>query len=122
MLNNTNVAVTRIANDLILGGYTGIEFRSSTTSIGLQTVRMKIDGSTGNVGIGTTAPSTELDVEGTIKHKVYIVSTLPNAATVGAGTRAFVSDADTPTFLSAVVGSGSTFCPVHSDGTNWIVG
>jgi len=53
------------------------------------------------------------------------VGALTAAATVGAGTKAFVTDS-TSTLGShhgqIVVGGGSNFVPVFSDGTNWIVG
>jgi len=53
------------------------------------------------------------------------VGALTAAATVGAGTKAFVTDS-TSTLSShhgqAVVGGGTNFVPVFSDGTNWIVG
>ena len=53
------------------------------------------------------------------------VGALTAAATVGAGTKAFVTDSANT--LSShhgqtVVGGGSNFVPVFSDGTNWIVG
>jgi len=53
------------------------------------------------------------------------VGALTAAATVGAGARAFVTDSAST--LSShhgqtVVGGGSNFVPVFSDGTNWIVG
>lgn len=51
-----------------------------------------------------------------------IVSSLPSAATAGAGAREFVTDATAPVFGSAVVGSGTVKTPVYSDGTTWIVG
>ena len=47
---------------------------------------------------------------------------LPSAAGSGVGARAFVTDADTPVFGSAVVGGGAVAVPVYSDGTNWMVG
>jgi hypothetical protein len=52
----------------------------------------------------------------------YTVATLPSAATSGAGARAFVTNALTPTFGATVAGGGSVFTPVYSDGTNWKVG
>jgi hypothetical protein len=53
------------------------------------------------------------------------VGALTPAGTVGAGTKAFVTDSTST--LSAhhgqvVVGGGTNFVPVFSDGTNWIVG
>jgi len=50
------------------------------------------------------------------------VGALVAANTVGAGTRAFVTDANTTTFLATVGGGGANKVPVVSDGTNWIVG
>ena len=52
----------------------------------------------------------------------YTVATLPSAATSGAGARTFVTDALGPTFGATVVGSGTVFIPVYSDGTDWKVG
>jgi hypothetical protein len=50
------------------------------------------------------------------------VATLPSAATAGAGTRAFVTDANATTFNSTVAAGGSNKVPVVSDGTNWLIG
>jgi len=50
------------------------------------------------------------------------VSGLPSASSSGAGARAFVTNATNPTFMATVVGGGSIFAPVFSNGTNWIVG
>ena len=58
----------------------------------------------------------------TISFTVYTVATLPSAVTLGAGTRAFVSDANATTFASIVAGGGSNKVPVYSDGTNWRIG
>jgi hypothetical protein len=53
---------------------------------------------------------------------VYTVATLPGAASLGAGARAFVIDSSVSTFGSTVAGGGSGKVPVYSDGTNWKVG
>ena len=53
---------------------------------------------------------------------VYTVLTLPSAATVGVGARAFVSDATLTVFASTVAGGGANKVPVYSDGTNWKIG
>jgi hypothetical protein len=57
-----------------------------------------------------------------VKTTVNTVATLAPAATVGAGTRSFVSDADTTTFGTIVGGGGSNNIPVFSNGSNWLVG
>lgn len=75
-----------------------------------------------NVGIGQVTPTTRLDVNGPIRSRGTTVASLPSAATVGNGTRAFVTDATSATFAAAVVGGGSNKVPVYSDGTGWFVG
>lgn len=57
-----------------------------------------------------------------INTKAVLVSTLPSPVTLGAGTRAFVTDATVTTFASIVAGGGSNKVPVYSDGTNWRIG
>jgi len=58
------------------------------------------------------------------KTTVYSVAgtALPNAVTMGAGARAFVSDATATTFASAYTGGGANNVPVYSDGTVWRIG
>lgn len=53
---------------------------------------------------------------------VYTVATLPGAANLGVGARAFVIDSSVTTFGSTVAGGGSSKVPVYSDGTDWKVG
>lgn len=50
------------------------------------------------------------------------VANLPSASVVGAGARAFVTNANATTFASIVAGGGANKVPVVSDGTNWIIG
>lgn len=51
----------------------------------------------------------------------YLVSKLPDPAQ-SRGVKAYVSDANAPTFGSTVAGGGAVMIPVFSNGTNWIVG
>ena len=53
---------------------------------------------------------------------VYTVATLPSASAYGKGTKAFVSDALSPTYGATVASGGAVATPVFSDGTNWKVG
>lgn len=48
----------------------------------------------------------------------YTVATLPASPSIG--TMAYVTDADSPSYLANVIGGGSIFCPVIYNGTNWI--
>ena len=58
------------------------------------------------------------------KTTVYSVAgtALPNAVTMGAGARAFVSDATATVFASAYTGGGANNVPVYSDGAVWRIG
>lgn len=63
-----------------------------------------------------------LVLSGLVVQATYTVATLPAAV---AGGRAFVSDSNATLAAglgNTVVGSGSNFVPVYSDGTNWIIG
>jgi len=74
-------------------------------------------------GTGAQTQTTGLTIKaGTAVMTSYTVATLPTAATAGAGARAFVTDALTPTFGSAVTGGGAVNVPVYSTGTAWNVG
>jgi len=57
-----------------------------------------------------------------VKTTAVIVSALPLAATVGAGARAFVTDADSTTFNAPAVGGAGNSMPVFSNGTGWFIG
>lgn len=63
--------------------------------------------------------------EGTTPSRAYIPTTvaeLPSASLSGAGSRAFVNDANATTFAATVVGGGTNRVPVYSDGTVWKIG
>jgi hypothetical protein len=65
--NNQNVGLYRSSNNLRLGGFGGIEFLSSATTIASQTIRMTLF-STGNFAINTTTDAGfRLDVNGTAR-------------------------------------------------------
>ena len=57
-----------------------------------------------------------------LRHAPVTVANLIAAATIGAGARAFVSDALAPVFGSAVTGGGAVNVPVYSTGAAWFVG
>lgn len=50
------------------------------------------------------------------------VSTLPNANTIGTGTRAFVTDANTTAFMGRAYANGNNAVPVFSNGKYWLIG
>lgn len=53
--------------------------------------RMRVT-SGGDVGIGVTAPTAKLDVDGAVKVKSYLKTALPSASASGAGAMVFVSN------------------------------
>ena len=59
---------------------------------------------------------------GVVKTTATTYSALPLAAVAGAGARAFITNANTTTFLATVGGGGSNSVPVVSNGTVWVVG
>jgi hypothetical protein len=77
---------------------------------------------------GTLALRTEDDeadatlVAGVVRTIPVTVATLPDAASAGAGARAFVSDANASTFNTIVAAGGSNAVPVFSDGASWRIG
>jgi hypothetical protein len=73
--------------------------------------------STGNL----TAPGNVI-ISGVVKTTPLATSSLPSAAAVGAGARAFVNDANSNQFANLVVGGGIYNVPVFSNGTNWYIG
>jgi hypothetical protein len=58
-------APSTAGNVLHMASYEALAFTTSATSFGSQAIRMYIQGSDGNIGIGTTSPSYKLDVQGT---------------------------------------------------------
>ena len=63
---NENVGLYRESNNLRLAGFNSIQFLGEATNMLGQAERMRIDSTTGNVGINTASPSAKLDVNGNI--------------------------------------------------------
>lgn len=123
MPTTNNALLGFIAEENFTDSARGTRIVFETTPIGStsSSERMRIDNA-GYIGIGTTSPSTTLHVNGPIRCASYTVATLPSASTVGAGARAFVTDANATTFNSTVAAGGANAISVTSDGTNWKIG
>ena len=94
--------------NLVLGSNVGILFNDGTRQTSAYS----------NVQVATYLPT----YTGIIKTGGYTVSSLPTASSAGAGARAFVTDANTVVFGSALTGGAGNAVPVFSDGTTWRIG
>jgi hypothetical protein len=71
---------------------------------------------------GDLFTSGDIFANGIVQTAVYVASTIPTASSVGAGSRAFVTDADSKIFANLYVGSAGNSVPVWTDGANWYIG
>jgi hypothetical protein len=77
----------------------------------------------GNLITGSSAyVSGNIITLGSVRTNPKLFSALPSAATAGAGSKSFITDANTRSFGSQVSGGAGNSVPVYSDGTNWYVG
>jgi hypothetical protein len=79
----------------------------------------------GTQSVGSNANPALTVFSKNVKTLSVTVSTLPAAATIGSGARAFVSDSSvvaSGNFGAIVAGAGANLVPVFSDGTNWRIG
>ncbi|WP_075995610.1 DUF2793 domain-containing protein [Salaquimonas pukyongi] len=88
------------------GGFIRFLTTPAGSTVSAKTERLRIT-STGNIGIGTSAPTCRLDVAGPARVGAYTVSTVPNPSTCGAGAIIYVSDETGGAVLA------------FSDGANW---
>lgn len=83
-------------------------------------------GAVNNTPIGAATPSTgkftTVEATSIVRTDPVTVAALPTAASVGDGSRAFVTDATATTFLSPVVGGGTNKVPVVTAGGAWVIG
>lgn len=98
-----------------VGSSSNLVFSTGGASV---TEKMRIF-SSGGVSIGNTTDrgAGNLNVTGVVITGGYTVATLPTGVV---GMRAYVTNALTPTYGSAVVGGGSVTIPVFYNGTAWI--
>lgn len=73
-------------------------------------------------GIGSFNASANIISNAYMQTGGYTVATLPTPSSANKGAIAYVTDALTPSFLTIVVGGGTTITPVFCNGTNWVGG
>jgi len=102
--------------------YSAAEVRATVESVSAGSVKARLDFYAGTNFLRLASDSTALlTPPGAIKLASYTVGTLPSAATVGAGSLAYVTDSNTTTFNATVGSGGSNKVAVISDGSNWKV-
>lgn len=129
----TVVQTTDIISGLVFKGYNGSSYQPTAGLVAYvdnvvgSNVAGKIDISVINASgaqIDATFNSLGVFTAPVFKPNSYSVAgtPLPTASSVGAGARAFVTDATSTTFGAPYTGSGSNKVPVYSDGTGWYIG
>ena len=113
------VPLTTGNNNTYIGNGAHGSVNSNSNEIAIGNLSVGLGSNTTVIGNSST---TLTKAFGVIVGTNYTVATLPSASTSGVGARAFVTDALTPVFGSAVTGGGAVAIPVYSDGTNWNVG
>lgn len=101
-------------NNLSLSTAAGTIYFGTGSDASLLRVQAGVLKLNNNIG-GSTTP-------GALVMPPYTVATLPTAAAALAGTRAFVTDANSAVFKAAVAGGGTNKVPVHCDGAGWFIG
>jgi hypothetical protein len=103
-------------------GYLAKVSSANTVVLG-RTTDVTVIGATADDGSGNRLQVTGgIKATTIVKSGSYTVATLPSASTAGAGARAFVTDANSTTFLATAVGGGANAVPVVSNGTSWVIG
>jgi hypothetical protein len=114
--NSAGISMTSGSNNTLIGGYTG-----NNAALDIRTLSNYIVLSDGAGNVNLYIDNTRNTVlNGTVTTAGYFVGTLPVSAVVGM--RAYVTDANAPTFGDPVVGGGVTTIPVFYNGAAWIVG
>lgn len=125
---NSNVAVVAANSNVSVGvgGTSNIAVFATTGEYvtGLLSVSGNILGGNITTGAGSGGNITGANVISctNVKTVATTVAGLPAAATVGAGARAFVTDATSTTFAATAVGGAANAVPVWTDGTTWKIG
>lgn len=76
----------------------------------------------GDIDLSGNITGGNVSTAGVVKTGSFVTGTIPTAAGVGAGARAFVTDATSFTFGNLYVGGAANAMPVWSDGAAWYVG
>lgn len=140
-VTNTGVLRLTAGSGITLTGNTGNILVSATTtgvtSVGITSNNLTVTSSpvvsAGNISVNIpntislsgNITSNNLIANTLVKSTALAFASLPLANAAGAGTRAFISDANlaaSTNFGAQVAGGGSNNVPVYSDGTNWRIG
>ena len=120
LVQGTNISGTPLGGNLILAtGTTGLahDIVFATGGFTHANIKARIVDATGEFSVVGNILS-----NGIVKTGVFAASNIPTASSVGAGSRAFVTDADSLTFGNLYVGSAANAMPIWTDGTSWYIG
>jgi hypothetical protein len=90
---------------------------NTVTAVNIQTT-----GTYGNITGANVISANTVTVTTYVRTQPVLFAALPAAAAAGTGARAFITDANTFSFASAVTGGGGYYVPVFSNGSSWFVG
>jgi hypothetical protein len=108
-----------------LQGIASFRYGSATVNQGTEVCAIRRNSSyfiNTKLGVGTSSPSTSLDVSGTIHSTVYNATSLPSASPAGQRAFAYSYYPLATSHGSVVSTNGSYVIPVYSDGSSWRAG
>lgn len=120
--NSAVVSVTATENFTNTAAGARMELSVTPNGAAAQVSRLTVfnDGGIG-LSAATSIGAGTLNAPGAIRAGQFTFATLPAAATVGAGARAYITDhAAVPVYAANAAGGGSVGLTVTSNGSNWI--
>jgi hypothetical protein len=112
------LSLTRTNNNAAVATGVKIAYTDTTSAAGFLPLQI-LGGASATTNLLSLSKTGDVVAGATVNTAGYTVGTLP-AGTIGM--TAYVTDATAPTFLGALVGSGSTVTPVFYNGAAWVAG
>ena len=123
--HSSNTLYVQAAQSNSTQGIASFRYGSTAAAQGTEVLAVRRNSSyfaNTKLGIGTTNPSTALDVSGTIHQTIYNATSLPSAYPAGQRAFAYSFYPLATSHGSVVSTNGSYVVPVYSDGSSWRAG